>query len=169
MQLILNTPGGVNDRLRSLEALAQAQDEGYQQSSADRAVADSINALILVLCSAAMAAAATESTPSSQDDAVDITDRVSRQLDVALLRAGDRGDDDIYHALLQLRESFISTMSVSSQGLADLIDYQTPSPLPALTLANRLYQDAGRADELINSSSTPHPAFMPTSMRVLRK
>lgn len=169
VQLILNTPGGVNDRLRSLEALAQAQDEGYQQSSADRAVADSINALILVLCSAAMAAAATESTPSSQDDAVDITDRVSRQLDVALLRAGDRGDDDIYHALLQLRESFISTMSVSSQGLADLIDYQTPSPLPALTLANRLYQDAGRADELINSSSTPHPAFMPTSMRVLRK
>lgn len=34
---------------------------------------------------------------------------------------------------------------------------------------NRLYQDAGRAGELIAATSVPHPAFMPTKMKVLRK
>ncbi|MFZ4260384.1 hypothetical protein [Raoultella terrigena] len=41
--------------------------------------------------------------------------------------------------------------------------------LPALALANRLYQDGSRANELIQEANVPHPAFMPITMKVLRQ
>jgi prophage DNA circulation protein len=60
-------------------------------------------------------------------------------------------------------------MSALSASLSELMQFNSAQPLPALTLANRLYQDVGRADELIQESDVPHPAFMPVSMRVLRQ
>lgn len=166
---ILNSTGGVNERLRSLETLANSLSTEYQQATSDQAVAATVNSAILVLCSAAMASVAVTANPGSSDEATILSERVSSQIDLALTSAGDRGDDDIYDALLTLRESFLSTMATASQGLVDLIDFRTTSPIPALTLANRLYQDAGRADELIAATTVPHPAFMPTKMKVLRK
>lgn len=166
---ILNSTGGVNERLRALETLANSVSTAYQQATADQSVAATVNATILVLCSGAMASAAVTANPGSSDEAATLSERVSAQIDLALVSAGDRGDDDVYDALLSLRESFLSTMATLSQGLVELIEFRTASPLPALTLANRLYQDAGRADELIAGTAVPHPAFMPVKMKVLRK
>lgn len=78
-------------------------------------------------------------------------------------------DADLYSGLLQVRTSFLDTMNTLSAGLSELMQFNSAQPLPALTLANRLYQNAGRADELIQESNVPHPAFMPTSMKVLRQ
>lgn len=169
VQSVLDATGGVNERLRALETLANSLSTQYQQASADQDVADSVNTVILVLCSGAMVTAAVSASPGSRDEADALTERVSAQLDVALVKAADRGDDDIYQALLDLRESFITTMGTTSQGLVDLVEFSSGASLPALTLANRLYQDAGRAGELIAATSVPHPAFMPTKMKVLRK
>lgn len=166
---ILNSTGGVNERLRALETLANTLSTTYQQAAADQAVAATVNSAILVLCSGAMASVAVTANPGSSDEAATLSERVSTQIDLALVSAGDRGDDDVYDALLSLRDSFLSTMATLSQGLVELIDFRTTSPIPALTLANRLYQDAGRADELIAATTVPHPAFMPTKMKVLRK
>lgn len=60
-------------------------------------------------------------------------------------------------------------MSQISAGLSDLMQVNTTLPIPALVMANRLYQDALRANELIQEASVPHPAFMPTRMKVLRQ
>lgn len=166
---ILNSTGGVNERLRALETLANTLSTTYQQAAADQAVAATVNSAILVLCSGAMASVAVTANPGSSDEAAALSERVSTQIDLALVSAGDRGDDDVYDALLSLRDSFLSTMATLSQELVELIDFRTTSPIPALTLANRLYQDAGRADELIAATTVPHPAFMPTKMKVLRK
>ena len=94
---------------------------------------------------------------------------VSDQLDAALLATGDRADDELYSSLLLVRSSFLDTMSALSASLSELMQFNSAQPLPALTLANRLYQDVGRADELIQESDVPHPAFMPVSMKVLRQ
>jgi prophage DNA circulation protein len=169
VQSVLDATGGVNERLRALETLANSLSTQYQQARADQDVADSVNTVILVLCSGAMVTAAVSASPGSRDEADALTERVSAQLDLALVKAADRGDDDIYQALLDLRESFITTMGTTSQGLVDLVEFSSGASLPALTLANRLYQDAGRAGELIAATSVPHPAFMPTKMKVLRK
>ena len=166
---ILNCAGGINERISALEKLANATSTEYQKSNASAEIAETVNALIIVLCSGAMAAAASESNPTSRAEAEQITRRVANQLDAALLVAGDRGDDDLYSGLLQVRTSFLDTMNTLSAGLSELMQFNSAQPLPALTLANRLYQNAGRADELIQESNVPHPAFMPTSMKVLRQ
>ncbi|HCD3049367.1 TPA: hypothetical protein NBM42_005751, partial [Klebsiella variicola] len=166
---ILNCTGGVNERITALEKLANATSTEYQNSTSSADIAQTVNTLIIVLCSAAMATAASDSNPTSRDEAEQITRRVANQLDAALLVAGDRADDDLYGELLLVRSSFLEAMSTISGGLSELMQFNSAQPLPALTLASRLYQDASRADELIQESSVPHPAFMPVSMKVLRQ
>ncbi|HDT6059217.1 TPA: hypothetical protein QHC01_005609, partial [Klebsiella pneumoniae subsp. pneumoniae] len=166
---ILNCTGGVNERITALEKLANATSTEYQNSTSSADIAQTVNTLIIVLCSAAMASAASDSNPTSRDEAEQITRRVANQLDAALLVAGDRADDDLYGELLLVRSSFLEAMSAISGGLSELMQFNSAQPLPALTLASRLYQDASRADELIQESSVPHPAFMPVSMKVLRQ
>lgn len=166
---ILNCTGGINERISALEKLANSTSSEYQNSTSSAEIAQTVNTLIIVLCSGAMAAAAAEFNPTSRDEAEQITRRVADQLDAALLLAGDRADDDLYGELLLVRSSFLENMSAISAGLSELMLFNSARTLPALTLANRLYQDASRADELIQESSVPHPAFMPTSMKVLRQ
>ena len=166
---ILNCAGGVNERILALEKLANSIRTEYQQSAAGGEIAETVNTLIIVLCSGAMAVAASESNPTSRDEAELITRRVAEQLDIALLISGDRAEDGLYGELLLVRSSFLDTMSAISSELSELMQFNSAQPLPALALANRLYQDAARANELIQESNVPHPAFMPVSMKVLRQ
>ncbi|AST79310.1 TPA: DNA circularization protein [Citrobacter farmeri] len=166
---ILNSAGSVNDRISVLERLAKSVSTEYQQSDSSKAVSESMNTLIVVLCSGAMACAAADANPTSREEAEQITQRVTRQLDTALVLAGDRGDDDMYVLLLGVRTSFLSTMNARSSGLSELMEVTTIKPLPALTLANRFYQDVSRADELVQEARVPHPAFMPITMKVLKQ
>lgn len=166
---ILNSAGSVNDRITALEKLANSISTEYQQSDSSKAISATMNTLIVVLCTGAMTSAAADSRPASTDEAEELTQRVSVQLDTALVLAGDRADDDMYNALLAVRSAFLSTMSERASGLSELLQVTTAQPLPALTLANRLYQDATRADELVQEARVPHPAFMPTTMKVLRQ
>ncbi|HAT2288154.1 TPA: hypothetical protein I8190_005002 [Citrobacter freundii] len=166
---ILNSVGSINDRISVLERLAKSVSTEYQQSDSSKALSESMNTLIVVLCSGAMVCAATDANPTSREEAEQITQRAARQLDTALVLAGDRGDDDMYVSLLGVRTSFLSTMNARSSGLSELMQVTTIKPLPALTLANRLYQDASRADELVQEVRVPHPAFMPTTMKVLKQ
>ena len=166
---ILNSTGSVNDRISALEKLANSTSTEYQQSDSSKLIAATMNTLIIVLCTGAMTISAVEANPTSRDEAEKLTQRVALQLDQALVVVGDRADDEMYNALLSVRTAFISTMSARSSGLSDLMQVTMAQPLPALTLANRFYQDSSRADELIQEARVPHPAFMPLTMKVLRQ
>lgn len=166
---ILNSTGSVNDRVSALEKLANATSKEYQQSDSGKAISLTMNTLIIVLCTGAMASSAAEANPTSRDEAEQLTQRVTRQIDSALVAVGNRADDDMYSALLSVRSAFLSTMITRSSGLSDLMQVTMPQPIPALTLANRLYQDASRADELVQEARVPHPAFMPLTLKVLRQ
>lgn len=166
---ILDSAGGVNDKISAFEKLAASISTEYQRAESSQQIAATINTLIVILCSGAMTAAAANANPTSRDEAEDITRRVATQLDTALILAGDRGDDELYNALMQVRASFLSAMALISAGLSELMQINTASPLPALVLANRLYQDGSRANELIQEANVLHPAFMPITMRVLRQ
>ena len=166
---ILDSAGSVNDRISALEKLANAISTEYQQSDSSKAISATMNTLIVVLCTGAMTRAAADASPTSRDEAEAITQRGSVQLDKALVLAGDRAEDGMYGSLLAIRSSFLATMSDRASGLSELIQVTMAQPLPALTLANRLYQDAARADELVQEARVPHPAFMPVTMKVLRQ
>ncbi|MCU1787763.1 hypothetical protein CUU54_02680 [Pectobacterium polaris] len=166
---ILNSSGGLEDRVRALENLTTLGDSTLYATSADRNVSDSAVIFIIVLCTAAMVSAAVEYNPSSSDEAKALQNRVCEALDDALVNVGNRGEDDVYAQLLELRKSFIDAMRIKSDTLASVMQVTVPKTLPSLTLANRLYQDATRSDELIQETNPRHPAFMPTTFTALRK
>ncbi|MFJ5378123.1 DNA circularization protein [Pectobacterium sp. CHL-2024] len=166
---ILNSSGGLEDRVRALENLTTLSDSTLYATEADRNVSDSTVIFIIVLCTAAMVSAAVEYNPSSSDEATALQNRVCEKLDDALVNVGNRAEDDVYAQLLELRKSFIDSMRIKSGTLASVMQVTVPKTLPSLTLANRLYQDATRSDELIQETNPRHPAFMPTTFTALRK
>lgn len=83
--------------------------------------------------------------------------------------AADAGDDDDYLNLLQTRDALVNAYSQKGAVLSSLTQVVMPTSLPALVLANRMYQDGARGDELVQSVGPRHPAFMPTKFKALRK
>lgn len=115
----------------------------------------------------AVCRAASSYQPSSYDDAVTVRDRVTTLLDAEIQTAGDQGEDATYTALRNLRAAVVQDLTARGANLAALMTIATPRPMPALALAQRVYRDAKRSDELVTEAAPVHPAFMPTSFRGL--
>jgi len=114
-----------------------------------------------------LAQASSTYQPTSQQDAVAVRSLVCGLLDAEILIAADGGDAGSYQALRDVRAAVVEDLTQRSAGLPTLMTVKTPSPLPALVLAQRLYQDSTRADELIGRAAPVHPAFMPTCFSAL--
>lgn len=118
-------------------------------------------------CISAVAQAAAQYQPTSSDDAAQMRDTVTALIDAEIVIAGDQGEDDTYSAMKSLRAAVVADLNARGGALAAIKTFQFPASLPALTLANRIYRDAGRADELVEQASPVHPAFMPRSFKAL--
>lgn len=115
----------------------------------------------------ALARASAGYQPSSYDDAMTAKTTVVATIDDEITTAGDNGDDASYRALRTLRANVIADLAARGADLAHLVTIVSPTPLPSLALAYRLYGDATREPELVGFANPPHPAFMPTSFRAL--
>jgi prophage DNA circulation protein len=105
--------------------------------------------------------------PFSQDDAVTVRAQVTGLLDDEILLAADSGDNGSYASLRAVRAAVVQDLNVRSIGLPALVTINTNLPLSALALAQRLYRDATRTDELIARARPIHPAFLPVSFKAL--
>ncbi|NID15378.1 DNA circularization N-terminal domain-containing protein [Luteibacter yeojuensis] len=140
------------------------------QTGAAMAIAQSATAALLRRAALGeMARAAIAYVPSSYDDASAVRSSVADALEAEIEVAGDAGDDASFLALRELRQGVIDALAASGQNLAALQDFRFGSGQPALSLAQRLYQDPSRADELIAEANPIHPAFMPARLRVLAR
>ena len=113
----------------------------------------------------------------SYDDSVEITDTVVDTIDDLLFDLGDeaaRTDfadydltyevDDIYDALVSVKDTFIQSMKQIGADLAKKVDYTVPPVVtPAIVLAYRKYNDISRENEIVdrNSALVDHPGFLP--------
>ncbi|WP_309915830.1 hypothetical protein [Caballeronia sp. LZ033] len=118
-------------------------------------------------CISAVVQAAAQYQPTSSDDAAQMRDTVTGLIDAEIVIAGDQGEDATYSAMKSLRAAVVADLNARGGALAAIKTFQLPARLPALTLANRIYRDASRADELVEQASTVHPAFMPQSFKAL--
>lgn len=118
-------------------------------------------------CISAVAQAAAQYQPTSSDDAAQMRDTVTALIDAEIVIAGDQGEDETYSAMKSLRAAVVADLNARGGALAAIKTFQFPASLPALTLANRIYRDAARADELVEQASPVHPAFMPRSFKAL--
>lgn len=138
------------------------------QTGIAMAVAQAAMASLLRRCSISeLARAAVAYAPSSYNDAIAVRGVVTDAIDAEILIAGDAGDDASFLALRELRQAVVAALTASSSSLAALKDFQFGGSTPALALAQRLYQDADRSDELVAEAKAIHPAFMPASFRAL--
>jgi len=69
--------------------------------------------------------------------------------------------DAVFAALAAVRAEAIAQLAVRGTTLQPLRPYVTAFPRPSLTLAQRLYQDPSRDQELVARTGAVHPGFLP--------
>ncbi len=129
-----------------------------------------LTGLIETLCLAEIAQAVAQVALRSHDESVRLRQRLSRTFDLAIERASERGDIDVLHALRETHAWLVRDLIERGRPLARVVAYQTGVPLPAVVVAHMLYQDAGRAGELMaENAGTDHPGFMPVGGKALSR
>lgn len=98
---------------------------------------------------------------ATRSDAQSILISIGAAFDRAEEAASDFGDTSSYSALVSLHAAFTRDLVLRSSSLPEMVRYSIPISKPSLSLANQLYGDAGRADEVEKLNSVRHPAFMP--------
>jgi len=141
----------------SLPVIAETTPSRIAQATNQAALANT------VMSAAAATAVVTVASMdfSSYDDAVSIRDPLADQLDSLATAIADGGDDDLADAVDDLRLAMIRDVTARGASLARLYAYTPAKTESALVLAQRLYGDATRADELVARNNLPSPLFVP--------
>jgi hypothetical protein len=77
------------------------------------------------------------------------------------------GNDSLVAAWRGLFTAAITDLTVRASGLPDVASLVNAAPLPALWLAQLLYQDGTEAAALVQRNAAPHPLFMPLAVEYL--
>ena len=163
-------PGDALSLLGPLVSFTPSTYSGVGVVGAARAIAQDATASLLRRAAlAAMGKVLASYAPSSYDEAMSTMRTVTEFIDAEILVAGDVGDDESYKALIALRKAVVSALTTTGATLPNLETFSFRAALPALVMANRLYQDASRADELTQQANPIHPAFMPTTIKALAR
>lgn len=83
--------------------------------------------------------------------------------DASEIAAADSLDNAAYQAMLALHAAVSGDLVYRSRPLPRVVNYQFGKRMPALVLAQRLYADPTRAEELIAENKVVHPLFCPPS------
>ena len=149
------------DAIRLLIEVLTFTPLGYTES------ASAVAGMFQRAAAAALTTAVGDYQPSSADDAMALMIRVAALLDDLATEAADDGDDDSFNALRAARVSVVKDLRARGGSLAQITTFTTGRPLPSLNLAQRLYRDATRADQMVGQVACIHPLFMPTSFQAL--
>jgi len=79
----------------------------------------------------------------------------------------EEADVLIYQALTALGGAVINHLATVNLQLPRFVQWTTQIPMPALYLANRIYADTKRYEEIITENRVVHPAFCPINLKVL--
>jgi hypothetical protein len=87
--------------------------------------------------------------------------RINASFETAENVAADLLDNVSYTLLIALHAAVSDDLANRSRPLPRMVRYTFPTNLPSLVLAQRLYYDPSRNDELIAENKPIHPLFMP--------
>jgi prophage DNA circulation protein len=104
---------------------------------------------------------------TSRDD----VDALRLEMDAAFEPIQDLAADDMdeatYRALITLHAALSYHLVETARPLPRMLLFRFAAPMPTLIVGQRLYYDAGRADELRDENHVVHPAFMLPTGRAL--
>lgn len=72
-------------------------------------------------------------------------------------------------ALTVTRNAVVEKVSRTIADLAPVLEVSSPRAMPSVWWAHRLYNDAGRAEELVVRNGVSHPSFMPATIEALAR
>lgn len=155
------------DAIRAMVQLSASSTPAASSFGAALTVQQTAGDLMRRACVAGMVRAATVYQAASADEAKGVLTQVLGMIDAEITVAGNQREDDVYAALRNLWTAAVLALNQAGASLPVLTVFSTPTPLPALALAQRLYKDPSREAELVASANPPHPAFMPTKFTAL--
>lgn len=167
--ILITMDGDTGQKMQILNTLSRFRSLEYQQTEQDKRIAALTEMMLVVLAASALSVVAGQSDPTNSTEAAGYQREVCESLDEAMTITGDLALDDIYLSLLNLREQVVIFFTDKGSESGRLSSYFLPSVLPSLNVANRLYQDANRSDELVMEIQPQHPAFMPVRFKALKK
>ncbi|MEM8111450.1 hypothetical protein Q4S27_20205, partial [Morganella morganii subsp. sibonii] len=167
--ILITMDGDTGQKMQILNTLSRFRNLEYQQTEQDKRIAALTEMMLVVLAASALSVVAGQSDPTNSTEAAGHQREVCESLDDAMTITGDLALDDIYLTLLNRREQVVIFFTDKGSERGRLSSYALPSVLPSLNVANRLYQDATRSDELVMEIQPRHPAFMPVRFKALKK
>jgi hypothetical protein len=106
----------------------------------------------------------TQMTFKSRDDVQVMMARMTNAFNQARDNAAERMDSATYQNLTYLAGSIINHLASVALTVPRLVRFTYNMSWPALSLANLIYQDTSRSDELIGENKTVHPLFCQRSI-----
>jgi prophage DNA circulation protein len=152
------------DAIRLLVDLFQ-YDPDRPEAASDIGVATS--GMVRRAIAAVLTVTAGNYQPSSADDAAAMIARLSAVLDQEATAAADNGDDGSYRALRDARGAIVADLRNRGATLAQIKTFRLRGSIPALALAQRIYRDASRAEQLVMQAMPVNPLFMPAQFEAL--
>lgn len=104
---------------------------------------------------------------AAQEDADTARDQLADLIDGLATTAADAGDDSGFSSWQALYQTATDDLTTRAKQAPSTIVFYLGNALPALTLAQRIYQDPTRASELVARNDAPHPLFMPATVEAL--
>lgn len=147
-----NDPASGFNRLSEVLATATAENP-----STDGAVLTKYS--LIKFCIGAMSQVLIDIEFKSRQEANAIRDRLNTTFAVLEEGAADAMNAVTYRALVELHAATVGYLVATARPLPRLIRFHFAKPLPTLVISYRLYDDAGRADELRAENRVVHPAF----------
>lgn len=106
--------------------------------------------------------------PDSSTNAMDIRNTAAGLIQAESIRLASTYDDIDYTALQAVRTAVVGDMNSRANTLNPVITKTFGTNLPALVIAQQLYGDASRTDELVGrNNGMTHPGFCPIMVEAL--
>ena len=96
-------------------------------------------------------------TYESRDDAIEVRNKIGGVLEDI---SGRLDDIDLYISLTDVKTDLINALPPENSTLPVIEDYTPATTLPALVIANEIYNDADRADEIVERNKIKNPCFV---------
>lgn len=108
--------------------------------------------------------------PTAEFTSSTTTEQIASQLNMIFEAEFEyQSDMNVFEYLSDLQAECVGLIQSYGYGLPQLISYTSKTSQPACVIAQTLYQDGTRADEIVqrNNTQTIHPMFMPLTVEVL--
>jgi len=122
---------------------------------------------LLNFCFANVARLVADMTFRSREEVEDAKQRLNSSFATLENLVADAMDSLMYMALIRLHAAITHYLIETARPLPRMLVFRFAAPLTTLVAAHRLYDDAGRADELREENKVVHPAFMKQQGRAL--